>query len=665
MIDDDDDDDRTWNWGTDKDLTVTSISSRFFEYFGRRAAAEVLGKKLWEVFGNPQDPGIYDQPLQEAVKEKRSFRNFAFSFKRLGREATMTVTGEATVDEKGAFVGYKGVGRPAAAGVTDKMRIPPALLPIMSDTLPAGVALFGQGKVLLGANERFRQLFPEALTRIFPGLRYREFLNLPVQKRTPDFADAMHKAVEAYNKDGTFELAPDKGPRVRCRFLSAGDYKMLFALDVEDEHRTLETLRSQLASVSDRLRRNDDLIRKTGIDFENKVQADMAARIALLREEYKRLYSSEISCILRVNEDGTIRSASPALCRMLGFVHESELRQVLKNVAQDLYVTPQARIDIEHECRENGTLRDQIVSWKHLGSGSVLVVGETVQSVFRDGVFQYYESHAVDLTDRQRMAAQLERAGIEHQNEQQSKAQFLYHMSHEMRTPLNAVIGFADMLIFRARSEGKGEYLEPLQDIREAGRSLLGIVEDMLLLLSLSKSDYALHDARFDPKETVLKVCSDMREPAERKNIELSVRIVSDCPDLYADGEIVGQCLRRILDNAVRFTPHNGRIKVELRAAPTDEVRITVSDNGPGISEDRLDNIFKPFAQDRTSAMVAHGGGAGVGLSIVDAFMKAHEGSLHIKSHEGFGTNVYLTFPAWRTRRQANENPDDFVLEAG
>jgi two-component system cell cycle sensor histidine kinase PleC len=225
-----------------------------------------------------------------------------------------------------------------------------------------------------------------------------------------------------------------------------------------------------------------------------------------------------------------------------------------------------------------------------------------------------------------------------------AKTALLRTMSHELKTPLNAILGFSDLLRAapdRFKPEQIGEYAGL---IHMAGGNLLTLINQILDLTKLAAGRYALRRKEVGVGGELWNALRAHSDRACGKNIAIEIE---DCPpELLADADenafatMVGQ----LVENAVSFTQEGGAVKL---SAVRDEgfVRITVADNGPGVAADDLARILEPFEQVGRSAS-EHTGGAGLGLPLVKALAELHGGFLTIESDVGHGVIATLEIPA-------------------
>jgi signal transduction histidine kinase len=238
----------------------------------------------------------------------------------------------------------------------------------------------------------------------------------------------------------------------------------------------------------------------------------------------------------------------------------------------------------------------------------------------------------------------LQRALGDARQANEAKSLFLAAMSHEFRTPLNAIIGFSDILTSQPFGQNdRGKYHEYAKDIHSSGQYLLDLVNDILDLSAIEAGKRAL-DIRKVEIDTILSDASGVvNRIAEEKNITLTVGPLDRCPPILADGLAVRQILFNLLSNAVKFTPEGGRVDLSVSNS-NDQVTFRIVDTGQGIPADKLETITDPFTKGEHDPYVS-AEGWGLGLSITKSLVDLHGGSLTIESAVGSGTIVSVSLP--------------------
>jgi two-component system phosphate regulon sensor histidine kinase PhoR len=222
------------------------------------------------------------------------------------------------------------------------------------------------------------------------------------------------------------------------------------------------------------------------------------------------------------------------------------------------------------------------------------------------------------------------------------RSEFVANVSHELKTPITAVKGFAETLLGGAVNdeETARSFLQIIYDESDRLNRLIGDI------LELSKIESRRVPLTFSPVEVdsfVSKSVKLMESEASRKNIELSMQIE---PGLYveADEDRLRQIVMNLLSNGINYTPDGGRVSVKVEGLGDDHIRISISDSGIGIPKKDLPRIFERFyrvdkARSRSS------GGTGLGLSIVKHLVELHKGTISVTSSLGVGSTFIIELP--------------------
>jgi signal transduction histidine kinase/DNA-binding response OmpR family regulator len=222
------------------------------------------------------------------------------------------------------------------------------------------------------------------------------------------------------------------------------------------------------------------------------------------------------------------------------------------------------------------------------------------------------------------------------------KSAFLASMSHELRTPLNAIIGYSEMLYETAQDEGQKELLPDLAKIRDAGRHLLGLINDILDLSKIEAGKMDLYLEEVDLAGLIEEVRSIVEPLAAVNGNRLDIVCPTSLGTLYTDRTKLKQSLLNLLSNAGKFT-HKGRIKLEVRPADA-EISFIVSDTGIGMTEEQQGRLFQAFSQADASTTRQYGG-TGLGLSITKSFCEMLDGNIAVASTPGQGSTFTITLP--------------------
>lgn len=276
------------------------------------------------------------------------------------------------------------------------------------------------------------------------------------------------------------------------------------------------------------------------------------------------------------------------------------------------------------------------------------------------GIGTSYTLLQLNMRRAEKRMAALEEARMEAEAATRSRSQFLANMSHELRTPLNAVIGFADFILAeKARGRISDEVWTYVEDIRNSGSHLLGVINSILDFSKLEANAFTLREDYEAPQEVIHRVVRMMMAAAKTKNITLTVDAEDLGVELFADIQVTTQILINLVSNAVKFSPDGATVQVSLRLLENNSIEFVVLDDGPGMSPEVQRQVLEPFVQADEGLARRHEG-TGLGLPLVKAFTEAHGGKFVLDSQPGNGTRAMVCFPPSRTV-QAQEREFAFL----
>lgn len=254
-------------------------------------------------------------------------------------------------------------------------------------------------------------------------------------------------------------------------------------------------------------------------------------------------------------------------------------------------------------------------------------------------------SHIEIMNDiASQMAVALEQAALYTQIQETTrlKSEFLANISHEVRTPLNAIIGFAEMLRsgnYGDLSEKQNEYLN---NISISGKHLLRLVNDILDLSKVESGSMELNLEKFDTGFLIRETVSSLSSMAYGKGISIETKLGNIA--VNADSKKFRQIMYNLLNNAIKFTEDNGKITITSTFIDDDKIKVEVKDTGIGISlEDRI-KVFKQFQQ-VDSSYARKQEGTGLGLTLTKKLIELHHGYIDFESEEGHGTCFWFVMP--------------------
>lgn len=364
--------------------------------------------------------------------------------------------------------------------------------------------------------------------------------------------------------------------------------------------------------------------------------------IMLLMKDFEK-GSSE--WLWEIDPDGRLTNMSPGFARVTGV----DVRHMIGRRLSDLYLGElcDAWIRLKKAVTARLALDEPAVP--------VTVKGETrwwaltaLPRFDEAGTFLGYRGVGSDVTLARETETTLKEAKDAAEKANRAKSKFLAVLSHELRSPLNAVIGFSEILTQESFGPiGNQKYLDYAGEIRDSSQYLLALIDDMLDIARIESGAVELNEAEFCAENMLTGVKRLMRPIAAERGLTLSVAPAETAFRLQGDPRLVRQILINLVSNAIKFTPDEGKITMGADMAADGSVGLWVRDTGRGIGTADKARVFEPFARADEEAGETTDG-IGLGLTIALHLAHAHGGELTLDSEPGRGTSARFTLPTWR-----------------
>lgn len=480
-------------------------------------------------------------------------------------------------------------------------------------------------------------------------------------------------------KDGTFRVRAARGtaPEFATEFSASMDEdavrKLHEALGVAPDEAMVtvpviatNAVNGMLAVVRDRPLDADEewqmsaIADQAAIALQNarlfEIESAEARRLRdateIARRHLASIVESSDDAIISKNLDGIIQSWNEGASRLFGYAADEAIgRHITLLLPQDRL--KEETLIIERICR--GESVEHFETVRRRKDGSLIDVSLTISPIKNhEGLVVGASKIARDITERKKAEAERDEllarehaARAEAEAVNRLKDEFLATLSHELRNPLNAVVGYAEILLRSKETRHNELVIKAAETIRRNALAQTRLVSDLLDLSRLQMGKLSLEFQPLSLSTILTDAIDTVRDEANAKDISLDVAIESD---VVVEGDPIrlGQIAWNLLNNAVKFTAAGGKVSIAVRRA-SNRAEFVVSDTGQGIGSDFLPHVFEIFRQGDASS-VRRQGGLGIGLALVKQLAELHRGEVRVDSKGiGQGTTFTVTVPLYET----------------
>ena len=364
---------------------------------------------------------------------------------------------------------------------------------------------------------------------------------------------------------------------------------------------------------------------------------------------FASLLETAVDGLVVLDGRGLIMSASRAARTLFGYApHELVGRAFSELFAPEC-------VEAAYDCLEGS--RHEAAAQKHYGGREI--VGRTREGAMIPMIIsmgrtdERSEQVGVvfrDMSRWKKLEQELAAAKRQAEKASSAKADFLAKISHDIRTPLNAIIGFSEvMMAERFGPLGSERYRDYLKDIHASGGHLLSMINDLLDLSKIEAGRLELAFTSVSLNELTRECVAIMQPQANRDRIIIRTSLPPSLPQVIADARSLRQIVLNLLSNSIKFTDAGGQVIVSTALNDAGDVALRVRDTGVGMSENDLATALEPFRPLATSGSAASGS-SGLGLPLTKALAEANRASFYIKSAPKAGTLVEIAFPPSQVR---------------
>ncbi len=409
--------------------------------------------------------------------------------------------------------------------------------------------------------------------------------------------------------------------------------------DMTERKRADDAMQNINAELEKRVEERTRALVAAKEEAETAMSSEMLARnqVEQAMRERNLFFSVNLDMLCIAGFDGYFKHINPSWSRILGFTDEELLSEPFIN-----FVHPD-----DYEATMNAatalSLGDDVVSFENryrCKDGTYRWIKWSSRSMIDEGII-FAAAH--DITNTKLLEIELRMAKDAAESANRAKSEFLSNVSHEVRTPMNAIIGMTDLVLETPLTNEQKRFLVT---VRESADSLLLVLNDLLDFAKIEAGRLELEDTPFILREVVEGTATALAERAHHKGLELACRVTTDVPNmLKGDPGRLRQIIVNLVGNAIKFT-NTGEVVLFVGIEEMHEndiiLHFSVTDTGIGIADDKQKQIFEPFRQADASVTREYGG-TGLGLAISTQLVECMKGKLWAESQLGKGSVFHFT----------------------
>jgi PAS domain S-box-containing protein len=603
-------------------LWVNSALERMTGY----AAEDFMGRRLWDPLQGPETQPAAINRIESAIQNGRAIRCDMLACQRSGESSWVEIGLTPIRSGNGRPDKYLATLRDITTRKRREIRLEEAAwaaelkegrLASAIEAASTGFIIYDSSNRLVMCNSALREQVPFLADKLVPGVKYEELVHAAVlgghlDTEGEDPETWMRRQIERRNNETNGEAI--------VHFVD-GRWMM---------HRARRTPAGEMIGVITdvtQLKQQEEQLREAKRDAE-RAEARLASAIEAISEGF-----------VVYDENDRLVRANSAFMGILG--NDADIKEpglTFEEIVRTLVA--RGRFDTEGEDAE-AWIQKQLAERK---SGTMV---ETIVR-FTDGRWMLRRDRRTpqgemigirsDITAFKEHEAALKAARAEAEAANRAKSEFVANISHELRTPINGIMGFIQLMMMDELTEKQRERAEI---VKSSSEHLLELVNDLLDLSRITSGTVELEPQPFEVAEIAEETIRLMKPMAEEKGLELTASV--DLPpgaQIVADPARLKQILINLIGNAIKFTEKG---QIALRVGKTAEgIAFTVADTGPGLRENEVAKVFDRFARVKTGGSPSEG--AGLGLSITQGLVELMDGEITVQSERGIGSvfTVYL-----------------------
>ena len=449
-------------------------------------------------------------------------------------------------------------------------------------------------------------------------------------------------------------------------------YNVVFAISIIFNSKSITILPNMFESIFLVIVISIMAIVASYINYKFRQEAVIKSfEVSQSERKFRNLFENSAEGIFQLTREGKFTTVNPTLVKMLGFSNEDEVKklvlqsdvllrkgdwELLTKLLEKQGKVRNYRVPFRRKDGEEITIRMNVRTNEDEESGLTVYEG-SLQDITQQVQAENEKQSALEALRTEKLKA--ETSAKKAQQESNFKSKFLASMSHEVRTPMNSVMGFLT-LIENDLFESKDELKLFARDARLAAESLLDIINNILDISKIEAGKMDLDEIDFNLNDEVVKALSIIAQAAKAKGLTLEKNIDDNIPGkLFGDPTRYRQIILNLLSNAIKFTEHGKitiNVKVKTKTESFVELLTSVEDTGAGIPSDKISTLFEPYFQVKSKKSSKEG--TGLGLMISKEFVRLMHGEINVESKIGLGSKFYFTA---KIKLQPNINFDQHL----
>ena len=368
-------------------------------------------------------------------------------------------------------------------------------------------------------------------------------------------------------------------------------------------------------------------------DITERKRAEEA--LAKSEKEYKEFFKKDLTGDFLATVEGKIVDCNPAYLRILGY---ASIDDIQKHSTRKLYVDPKERDDMIALIKKEKEVSDYEMHMLRTDGKEITVI-ENIIGVFDDkNNLTHLRGYLFDITIRKKVELEMLKAKEKAEVADRMKTEFLAQMSHEIRSPLNAVLSLTGIVKDVTKGMNNEDLSVCFSGIDSASKRIIRTIDSILNMSDLQLGTYQVTKRKINLIQLLQNLVGEYESIALGKNLDLRFIYNTDKTFVDVDDYALNQIIANLIDNAVKYTP-KGFVEIRLRL--DDKIKIEIQDTGIGISEEFLPLIFSPFSQEKQGYTREYEGN-GLGMSLVKNYCDLIGAEISVESNKNQGTTFTL-----------------------